>query len=618
MKKLLPVLISVLPLLFGFVIHHKSLPVLPSDSNTWFSGSGLCVTCHNTHPVAMRDAEGNDVSPVSLWRSTMLANASKDPFWLAKVRHEGLENPSHQEGLENVCTRCHAPMGMINAFMNDSGNYTLDQLSEDVIGQDGISCTVCHQVSDFNSPEFSGVFEINLHKEIYGPYPNPLVQQMLNNTGYRPVHNDQISNSRLCGSCHTLFTHSVFENGEYTGEVFVEQALYHEWENSRYPNDNTGCQTCHMPRIEEPVIISSRPGFLGPREPYGLHTLTGGNVFMLQLLKDNHDELGIHAGEEFLQQTIERTRDMLTKETIDLAIDGMDIRNDTLYVHVSLQNKAGHKFPTGFPSRRAYLECVVEQDGNTLFHSGYREASALTDFDIQNFEPHHEVISRQEQVQIYEFVMGNTEGEVTTVLERAHIPLKDNRILPEGFRHDHLNYDTVQVVGNALFDQDYHSSEGVDRITYAISLPGVHSEVSVSIKLHYETVPESWLQQMFDYSDMDEDINRFRQMYDAADSTPVEIASDTKTIMITSLTDSQRLHYAVYPNPSDGNMRIDGVVNDTQYTIHAMDGRLMRKNVLTSGVNQLHTQLPPGEYLFVIHDMQRPFSAKLIVVPPAY
>jgi hypothetical protein len=35
----------------------------------------------------------------------MLANASKDPFWRAKVKHEGLEKPSNGniwiDGLEN-------------------------------------------------------------------------------------------------------------------------------------------------------------------------------------------------------------------------------------------------------------------------------------------------------------------------------------------------------------------------------------------------------------------------------------------------------------------------------------------------------------------------------------
>jgi cytochrome c553 len=72
--------------------------------------------CHSTNDFALRDSQGNDVSPVARWRSTMLANSAKDPFWKAKVKRERLENPSHSDALENVCTRCHAPMGMVNAF----------------------------------------------------------------------------------------------------------------------------------------------------------------------------------------------------------------------------------------------------------------------------------------------------------------------------------------------------------------------------------------------------------------------------------------------------------------------------------------------------------------------
>ena len=155
MKKGLPFLIVMIPLVFGFTSHLMQKNQLPSGSNNWFSSSGVCVLCHDTHSIALRDDSGNDVSPVSQWRSTMLANASKDPFWRAKVKHEGLENPSHKEGLENVCTRCHAPMGMINAFMNAAGNYTLEHLYQDELGKEGISCTVCHQISDFSDPAFS-------------------------------------------------------------------------------------------------------------------------------------------------------------------------------------------------------------------------------------------------------------------------------------------------------------------------------------------------------------------------------------------------------------------------------------------------------------------------------
>ena len=49
-----------------------------------FAGSGNCVWCHNN----IHDQQGNDVSIGTDWSSTMMANASRDPFWRAKVRHE--------------------------------------------------------------------------------------------------------------------------------------------------------------------------------------------------------------------------------------------------------------------------------------------------------------------------------------------------------------------------------------------------------------------------------------------------------------------------------------------------------------------------------------------------
>ena len=613
MKKLLPFAFVMIPLLFGFISHLKQLSELPGDSNTWFSGSGLCVMCHDSHDIAMRDSDGHDVSPVSQWRSTMLANASKDPFWRAKVRHEGLVNPSHKEGLENVCTRCHAPMGMINAFMNESGDYTLAQLDNDDIGKDGISCTVCHQIDDFSSPAFSGTFDINRHKEIYGPYPDPVAQQMFMNTGYTPVYNDQINNSRLCGSCHTLFTNSVFDDGSYTGETFVEQALYHEWVNSVFPDQNKGCQTCHMPRIDEPIKITSRPLFLPGRQPYGQHTFIGGNVFMLQLMRDNHDELGLHSSQAFLQKTIDRTRQLLTEETLDLDIGDVVTRDDTVYIEVILQNKAGHKFPTGFPSRRAYLEFVVTRDNDTLFHSGKAGSAALTRFDINYFEPHYEVINSEEQVQIYEFVMGNTRGEVTTVLERAHIPLKDNRLVPRGFSESHFNYDTVKVVGRATTDADYFSGQGIDRIIYAIPQKVIGSDAMVRVALHYETVPESWLQEMFAYADEDEDIARFREMYGASDKTPIEVASDTKMIITTSNHDINQPNLRIYPNPSSGKINLDGLQGFGGYVVYTMDGKQVTHGTLGPGKSQLYLNLPFGQYLFVVFSRSVRQSMPLVI-----
>jgi len=597
-KMIFLTLLLILFISAGYIIYNEVLPV---KSNTWFSASGVCVMCHSTSDFALRDSQGNDVSLVSRWQSTMLANSSKDPFWKAKVRHEGLENHSHKDALENVCTRCHAPMGMLNAHLNSAGIYNLDSLKNDEIGRDGISCTVCHQINDFSSSLFSGNFEINTLREIYGPYESPLTAQMFMNTGYTPVYSEKINDSRLCGSCHTLLTNSADENGELTGETFVEQALYHEWENSLFGEQDISCQSCHLPRIYEPVKITSRPGFAAGRQPFGIHDFTGGNFFMLNLLKENHEELQLHSGVDFLTQSIERTEQMLKEETINLNIKEIYKTDDSVFVEVTLKNKAGHKFPTGFPSRRAYLECLVTNNSDTLFHSGKQGSAALMNTDNEKFEPHYQIINDENQVQIYEFVMGDTRGKVTTVLEKAYTPLKDNRVVPEGFQDSHSNYDTVKVVGKAVQDPDYFSGSGEETVIYGFTLTNLTANANVRVSLLYETAPESWLHGLFGEAEEDEDISRFKTMYYDSDRAPVLIASDSLQLIITSATGMTKENFSVYPNPSTGRLYIEGIKKNCNYSIFDVGGICVQKGVLNTGNSEIYLELPSGNYFIMVN-----------------
>ncbi|HDR50701.1 MAG TPA: T9SS type A sorting domain-containing protein, partial [Mariniphaga anaerophila] len=334
---------------------------------------------------------------------------------------------------------------------------------------------------------------------------------------------------------------------------------------------------------------------------FGIHDLTGGNVFMLNLLKENHEELQLHSGEEFLAETINRTKEMLTENTIDLSIEEIRRENDSVYVQVLLKNKAGHKFPTGFPSRRAYLECLVTNDSDTLFHSGKNGSSALVNSDDERFEPHYEIINNENQVQIYEFVMGDTEGEVTTVLEKAYIPLKDNRIVPKGFSSSHLNYDTVKVVGQAVKDVDYFSGLGVESIVYAFPIPKTGNAAKVKVLLHYETAPESWLHELFEDAEKDEDIQRFKNMYYNTDRTPILITSDSLRLTASSTPEIQKEKYRIYPNPTSGKIYIDGVAEDCTYSVFNTGGLQVKKGFINRGESYIALNLPSGNYLLVLH-----------------
>ncbi len=57
---------------------------LTTFETTDFSGSGVCAFCHSR----LSDEDGNDVSNDAHWRSTMMANAAKDPLWQAKISAE--------------------------------------------------------------------------------------------------------------------------------------------------------------------------------------------------------------------------------------------------------------------------------------------------------------------------------------------------------------------------------------------------------------------------------------------------------------------------------------------------------------------------------------------------
>ena len=98
---------------------------------------------------------------------------------------------------------------------------------------------------------------------------------------------------------------------------------------------------------------------------------------------------------------------------------------DRLRFEVSVTNMTGHKLPTGYPSRRAWLHVMVrDAAGRTVFESGAVDARGAIagndhDEDPLRVEPHYDQIDSAEQVQMYESVMADIAGAVTTGLLRG-------------------------------------------------------------------------------------------------------------------------------------------------------------------------------------------------------
>ena len=88
-----------------------------------FAGSANCAMCHTN----LTDASGSDVSIDKHWRSTMHANASKDPYFRAKLSAEIKNAPHLQEVIEGVCATCHTPMARTEAVAKGMDSFLLGQ-----------------------------------------------------------------------------------------------------------------------------------------------------------------------------------------------------------------------------------------------------------------------------------------------------------------------------------------------------------------------------------------------------------------------------------------------------------------------------------------------------------
>jgi hypothetical protein len=511
----------------------SKLSMTPIGPGDYFLTSGSCRGCHgyDTLNQSNINEDGFDVNLFDRWQGSMMANSAKDPLWRAKVSHECLVNPAHANDLQNKCTSCHAPMGHYNAFFKGTGPYLLSSLVNDSLGLDGVSCAGCHTIGPAATVTFSGQIPYDTTRTIYGPFTNPFVGPMQLYEGYTPTYSPHMDMSSVCASCHTLVTQTVDLSGSYTGGEFIEQATYHEYLNSSYPAANIKCQTCHMPQLGDPVVIAN--GFLNlqSRFPFNQHYFAGANHFMISLIKNNKASLGIQTSDANFDTALAATTRMLRDNTVEYEILTDSITADTGFFRVRILNKAGHKFPSGYPSRRAVLQLLmVDAAGDTVFRSGTFDNDYRVIGEGSQFEPHHTTISQNDVPQIYEIVMGDVNSQFTTVLERAAVVLKDNRIPPDGFTSTAPMYDTVTVSADAMADPDFNKlsgSEGTgsDFVHYHVPVAGVTGPVAIYSRLFYQSVPPKWTDEMFALNSAE--IDTFRNMFQAADHSPFQVAEDS-------------------------------------------------------------------------------------------
>ena len=524
-----------------------SLPATEPILSGGMATSPVCAECHSNAEgaVAMRNAIGDPVAPHDLWRATMMAMSARDPFWLAMVEAEVAQTPAARATIEATCLRCHSPAATIAA-----PTPTLDLLTAPgdagELARDGVTCAVCHRLAPGNlgsEDSFTGGFRFSDDDSVFGPYATPLVGPMQGATGFTPRQGPHVGSGAACGTCHTLSTPALAPDGTPVGIQFPEQTTYLEWRNSAFRAEEPAgikgrrCVACHMPAEDDGASLETQIARMpsgadfpeiAPRRPYLRHGIVGGNTVMPAILRDARQTLAPDVPAAAFNAVIGNARERLRTMTGRVRIDRAEHVEGVAHVRVTVNHSVGHKFPTGFPARRAWLVVeVLDAQGEVLTASGTwdRRGRILARGELLPselpggpFEAHHDVIDSPNAVQIYESVMSTPQGEYTATLLRASGYLKDNRMLPEGF--DLQSPDAAMALPIGV-DGDDNFGNGTDSVEYA--LPVARTPSSVRVQLVYQSLGARFLAEVLAVETPA--MVRFRRMVDAADLRPELVTS---------------------------------------------------------------------------------------------
>ncbi len=465
-----------------------------------------CAFCHLGEQGLLTDADGNDISPVGTFLQGPMAHAARDPYYLAAFAAELSAAPAAARPLvEATCTRCHAPAASVE-HADSGGHVTFDALVAgttdlDHLARDGVTCTACHQIQDrdLGTPaSFTGGFSVGNDRRIYGPYADPFTTPMRVHVDYTPTGSAHVGRSAMCATCHTVITRALDAAGEPTGPEFPEQTAYLEWRNSEYRTDDEpggsggrsrSCQDCHMPatdRAGRPLrtIISIRPGGLDERAPFRRHEMFGGNAWLPRLLAASATKFNPAAGPELLEAAAIETERFATTGANAL-IEAAGVRDGALTATVLIENLTGHKLPTGYPTRRLFLEWrVLGADGALLLGAGAPDEQGGV-AGLSGRPNHVDRVSAPTDVPVWGTAMADVDGQPTHLLLKAARYTLDNRLLPRGWRDDHADAPMTRPVGVDPADADF--TAGSDRVHFQVPVPEGATRFEVTLWLQAAT-----------------------------------------------------------------------------------------------------------------------------------
>jgi hypothetical protein len=418
---------------------------------------------------------------------------------------------------------------------------------------------------------FTGNFVTGPPDEVYGPYADDSIvtKPMEHALGLTPRFGEQITSSDLCGSCHNILL-PIFDNAGRRLGASYEQSTHLEWLNSdsgRPGKEFRSCQDCHMPtqfrgaHLEFKIANSESSDQFPPttnrlpdheielteRKKFSRHALHGLNVFLNQFVQQFPLLLGFQQIDWMSEQPspldppappfstgypmelplftgFESMLEMAERETATVELGRVQRASGELHAAVTVRNRTGHYLPTGVGFRRMLLELLVlDAAGEVLWASGRTNelgfvVDGITDevlaseqpvrFPDAPVQPHYQTIDSTDQVQIYQELIRDSDGALTTSFLRRVETIKDNRVRPKGYDPAFFERSSSPYIqelallhGEEARDPHYVDPRltGSDEIEYRIRLDGdgLARAAEVRATLYYQSIPPFYLQERF-------------------------------------------------------------------------------------------------------------------------
>jgi hypothetical protein len=415
----------------------------------------------------------------------------------------------------------------------------------------------------FLNNKINGDFDLTQPNELYGPFKDDKITTypMDEALGVKPKYNQYIDSSQMCGACHTIRL-PVVDSSDPT-KTSIEQDTYVEWLNSDFDNEYgvngktpKSCQDCHMPigYVNTPNNINVKqietrianvqditypatehlatPQQLNVRyrtEGFHRHELLGANGFLLEMFDETADKngnnpvLGVRLKDYMssfttdLPNAIDNVVQQVQYSTAKIEVSKFAVANGQLNAEITVSNYTGHRFPSGVGFRRAFIEFKALQNGKLFWSSGQTDPKGVivdysnnplpTEFFMNGqYQPHFDQthpITSSSQVQIYEELEQDAKHQFTTSFTRRDYSIKDNRLLPAGWKKDGPTGLTIPdqflkatwPLGGAFTDPVYLAGQGQSKVAYQIPLPSgaSASNVTIEVALYYQATPPYFL-----------------------------------------------------------------------------------------------------------------------------